>query len=116
MGILEGYRACGLLFPCHHFYLNSLPISLSLPASQKSGKGQHKLLIIATTGFSDEVLERTGIRGAFDTCIDIPYLQSIGELMHVLRGDSEDKEQSVMYSFSAKQLREIEHKLKGMRY
>ncbi len=99
--------------------LTPLPPSLppSLPSAQSSGKDQHKLIIIATTGFSDEVLERTGIRGAFNTCIEVPYLTTVGELMFVLRGDSEEKEQSSsLYSFTPKQLRELEQKLKSVRF
>ena len=62
--------------------------------TQTHGKGQHKLLIIGTTGLSDEVLERTGIRGAFNSCIEVPYLTSPRELMTVIRGDTDEKVRS----------------------
>ena len=85
------------------------------PSPQSSSKNQHKLLIIGTTGFSDEVLERTGIRGAFDTCIEVPYLTSVNELMLVLRGGDEKEQMSTISSFTSQQLQELERKLKGIR-
>ena len=60
------------------------PLSpLSLPPQTQ--KVPHRLLIIGTTGFNDEVLELTGIQGAFDSCIEVPSLTSGAEIMAAIK-------------------------------
>ena len=66
------------------FSLSLLPPSpLSLPPQTQ--KVPHRLLIIGTTGFNNEVLELTGIQGAFDSCIEVPSLTSGAEIMAAIK-------------------------------
>jgi len=74
------------------------------PVTQKL---PHKLLIIGTTGLDDDVLELTGIRGAFNSCIEVPYLTAGAEVVAVIK-------ESNMYKFT-EQLEKLEEKLKGKR-
>ena len=70
----------------------------------QSGKDPHKLLIIGTTGFRDEVLEQTGLQGAFNSCIEVPYLTNGSEVLACLL----DKN---MYTFSETQIKKLEQRL-----
>ncbi|XP_064389006.1 vesicle-fusing ATPase-like [Halichondria panicea] len=74
-----------------------------LPPLQ-SRSGPHKLLIIGTTGLSDDVLELTGLQGAFNSCIDVPYLSSAGEVLACLLDNS-------MYTFSESQAKALRQRL-----
>ena len=72
-----------------------LPQSKGLP---------HKLLIIGTTGLNDDVLDLTGLQGAFNTRINVPYLSSGSEVLACLLDQS-------MYTFSKSQAKTLEDRL-----
>ena len=72
------------------------------------GKNLHKLLIIGTTGFDDDVLELTGLGSAFNSSINVPFLSNGSEVLAVL--------QSNMYQFSSQETTALEARLKGKRY
>ena len=72
-----------------------LPQSKGLP---------HKLLIVGTTGLSDDILEHTGLQGAFNTRIGVPYLSSGSEVLACLLDQS-------MYTFSESQAKALKDRL-----
>ena len=72
------------------------------------GKNLHKLLIIGTTGFDNDVLELTGLGSAFNSSINVPFLSNGSEVLAVL--------QSNMYQFSSQETTALEARLKGKRY
>ena len=84
------------LVDCIHYWLTQ--------CITQSGKDPHKLLIIGTTGFRDEVLELTGLQGAFNSCIEVPYLTNGSEVLTCLL----DKN---MYTFSETEIKKLEQRL-----
>ena len=74
----------------------------------QSGKHPHKLLIIGTTSFKDDVLDMTGISDAFNSTIEVPYLTSGDDILAVLKDSS-------LYQFTAGELKELEKRLNGKR-
>ncbi len=67
----------------------------------QSPSGPHKLLIIGTTGLSDDVLELAGLKGAFHSCIDV---RSAREVLECLLDNS-------MYMFSDSQAKALRQRL-----
>lgn len=99
---LLDYVAIGPRFS--NLVLQSLLVLLrKLPPVQSKGT-PHKLLIIGTTGLNDDVLELTGLQGAFNTCIDVPYLTSGSEVLGCLLDQC-------MYSFSESQAKDLTQRL-----
>ena len=80
----------------------------SLPFFPQSGKHPHKLLIIGTTSFKDDVLELTGISDAFNSSIEVPCLATGEDVLAVLNDSS-------LYQFTSGEMKELEKRLKGRR-
>lgn len=72
------------------------------------GRTTHKLLIIGTSGFDNDVLELTGIGPAFNSSIRVPYLTQGAEVLNVLQ-------ESNMYQFSNDETTALQTRLKGKR-
>ena len=65
-------------------------------------------MIIGTSSFKDDVLELTGIRDAFNSSIEVPYLTTGDDILAVLKDPS-------LYQFSSGELKELEKRLSGKR-
>ena len=75
----------------------------------QSGKHPHKLLIIGTTSFKDDVLELTGISDAFNSSIEVPCLATGEDILSVLKDSN-------LYQFTSGEMAELEKRLKGKRW